>query len=159
MRPHLTNEQRFWRQIEKTETCWLWSGAQHGFGYGIFRMSRPRGQRYAHRYAWELLRGPIPRGMCVLHDCPDGKDEPRCVNPDHLWLGTKAENNHDRDSKSRGRWAYGARHYKAKLNADIVRSIRRDLGHRTQRAIAAELGVSFTTINAIALGRAWKHVV
>ena len=77
--------------------CWLWLGSTKGGGYGRFRL---RGASLrAHRAAWELYRGPIPIGVCVLHRC----DVRVCVNPDHLWLGTVRDNNLDAIRKGRAR--------------------------------------------------------
>ena len=89
-------EQRFWEKVLKTESCWIWVGCkQSGYGF-IF------GVGGAHRAAWKLLRGEIPDGMEVLHNCPGG-DNPACVNPAHLWLGTHADNMRDMKEKGRGR--------------------------------------------------------
>lgn len=77
--------------------CWLWGGSLDGDGYGMFR-SKGRVER-SHRVAWQLYRGEIPPGICVLHRC----DNPTCVNLDHLFLGTKADNAWDRAKKGRGR--------------------------------------------------------
>lgn len=96
---------RFWAMVEKTPTCWLWKGAKGDKGHGTFGFNGK--QTSAHRVAWELLRGSIPEGLWVLHNCPEG-DNPACVNPDHLWLGTVADNNRDMFAKGRG--AVGDRH-------------------------------------------------
>lgn len=88
--------------------CILWIGSTVGAGYGQILVSGR--MRLAHRVAWEAAHGPIPKGLCVLHDCPNG-DNSRCINPDHLWLGTKAENNADRDRKGR------AAHQRSQRNA------------------------------------------
>lgn len=80
--------------------CWLWTGKVNHFGYGRFQSGR-RGVNVsstAHRYAWRIFRGEIPVGLCVLHRC----DIPACVNPDHLYLGTKADNMRDMAARSRG---------------------------------------------------------
>ena len=91
--------------------CWLWIGYtdQHGYGtiFGSLTGDAADGREWrAHRLSWELLRGPIPDGMFVLHDCPDG-DNPSCVNPAHLWLGTQADNVRDMDEKGRRRSGRG----------------------------------------------------
>lgn len=88
---------------EPTSGCWLWTGSVAGFGYGrIQRGPRGGGVVLAHRVSWELYRGPIPVGLCALHRC----DQPACVNPDHLFLGTHADNTADKIAK--GRLRYGA---------------------------------------------------
>lgn len=94
----------FWDRVEKTETCWRWTGQLNPDGYGVFqewRKDRPQ-PRYsvrAHRRAWELTNGPIPPSLCVLHRC----DNPACINPDHLWLGTPKDNAVDMATKGRAR--------------------------------------------------------
>lgn len=92
---------RFWRNVQRISRgpragCWLWTGSRHPFGHGRF-LSEARGGGYAHRIAWRLLRGEIPAGKQVNHHC----DEPSCVNPDHLYIGTQRDNL--RDARTRGR--------------------------------------------------------
>ena len=84
--------QRFWDKVKKTPACWVWAGVTFRNGYGQFGR-----HSLAHRIAWELMYGPIPAGLCVLHRC----DNPPCVRPDHLFLGTVADNNHDMCAKGR----------------------------------------------------------
>jgi hypothetical protein len=91
-------EERFWKKVNKTEDCWLWLG--HLQRYGRFKPQGIRNspQVLAHRYSYELHFGPIPIGMNVLHKC----DNPACVNPDHLFLGTQKDNVIDMMNKGRG---------------------------------------------------------
>jgi len=79
------------------DECWEWRGGRHTFGHGSKRIKGV--MHYTHRLAWAWVNGPIPEGMCVLHHC----DNPPCVNPNHLFLGTKADNNHDKMAKGRHR--------------------------------------------------------
>lgn len=96
---HAPAEVRFWRRVDKTDDCWLWTGGSNGLGYGVFGIAT--GQTMgAHRYSWQIVFGPIPDGMFVCHQC----DTPACVRPDHLFLGTHEDNMVDMVSK--GRQAY-----------------------------------------------------
>ena len=111
---HNTIVQRFWSSVEKTTSCWLWRGNKSGRGYGNLWVAGV--YILAHRLSYELHSGPIPHGLLVLHDCPDG-DNPLCVNPDHLWIGTQQDNVHDMFRKQRNgalthpeRLARGDRH-------------------------------------------------
>ncbi len=94
--------ERFWKLVKKTETCWIWVGkGKSGGGYGQIKI---KGKNVsAHRFSYELHNGRIPKGdgyhgTCVLHTC----DNRLCVNPQHLWLGTNADNIHDMERKGRG---------------------------------------------------------
>jgi hypothetical protein len=105
VRPLVDVVVRFERKFEKTDGCWLWTGHLNRGGYGEIRI---KGRAVsAHRFAWQLVHGPIPIGMLVMHRC----DNPTCVRPDHLALGTDADNMRDRDAKGRGKvWPKGKRH-------------------------------------------------
>jgi HNH endonuclease len=96
-RMKLTREERFWKKVDKrTKTeCWLWLAALN-YGYGFFSPKTGR-TVYAHRFVWELVNGPIPHGLCVLHKC----DVRSCVNPNHLFLGTNQDNTTDAKRKGR----------------------------------------------------------
>ena len=104
------DSQRFWRQVARGEPgdCWRWLGGTRK-GYGRFKL---KGRMVtAHRHAYELEVGPIPDGLFVLHEC----DNPSCVNPRHLFLGTQLDNIRDRDKKGRHVACHGERHGEAKL--------------------------------------------
>jgi YHS domain-containing protein len=134
--------ERFARHVHKTDTCWLWTAATDGKGYGRFD------NMAAHRFAYELYIGPIPDKLFVCHKC----DNPPCVNPDHLFLGTQKDNMLDCSRK--GRTSSGA----YKLNRDQVEQIRERYkpGIVTQAQLGQEFGVSKAAISAITRCTRWK---
>lgn len=105
-----TTEERLWAKVDRSASgCWEWTGkSRSAFGYGLIRLSKAEGGKLigAHRLAWELTNGPIPEGLCVLHSC----DNPPCCRPDHLHLGTKADNMREKVERGRavtwknGKW-------------------------------------------------------
>lgn len=115
-------EELFWPNVTKTETCWLWNNGRNPTEYGqVGYGGRGTANHRAHRVSWELHRGPIPRGMFVCHTC----DNPPCVNPDHLFLGTPADNTADMVQKGRAR---GGRPKGTKLSPQSLESFRRKRG-------------------------------
>ncbi len=153
-----TVEARFSRfYYVNTETgCWEWTGGHSRFGYGCFRYKER--QQPAHRVAWELANGPIPTGLLVLHDCPHG-DNPRCVKPDHLFLGTQKDNLEDMTAKGRRKSVAGERHPKAKVTERQVIYIKKRLAHNEPCSeIAEDLRVNRSLVAHIKYGYSWKHV-
>ena len=145
--------ERFWRKVEKSDGCWLWKGRSMTVGYGYFSTDSGRRHGYAHRFSWELHNGPIPAGLCVLHKC----DVRLCVNPDHLFLGTRTDNSDDKTRK--GRVPRGGDHWKSKLTEDQVLDIKDWIADGIQHhLIARHFGVCRQTVTSISTGRIWKHV-
>lgn len=91
-----TLEERFWTKVQQTEGCWLWTASKNNKGYGKLTLSSGQ-KKLAHRVSYEIAYGKISDSICVLHKC----DTPLCVRPDHLFLGTKADNNADMKVKGR----------------------------------------------------------
>lgn len=158
----------FWAYVNKTDSCWLWTGFKRNkkSGYGGFTI----GNRLfsTHRIAWVIFNGPIPKGMCVCHKC----DVRLCVNPAHLFLGTHADNN--ADTKRKGRTATGDRNashlypervYRGEQVATSVLTERdvkviRALYSRgvSKHKLAARFGVHEKSIRRVARRDYWKHV-
>jgi hypothetical protein len=148
-------EERFWSKVEKSSPseCWEWKASRYKHGYGIFWWKK-YGEQYAHRVAWILTFGPIPDGICVCHKC----DNRGCVNPNHLFLGTVAENIRDRDAKNRQN--KGEKMKSAKLSRDDVLKIRElhKAGVRYSE-LARQFSVTWSTIKSACDYTTWKHVV
>lgn len=143
---------RFWARVDRRgpAECWLFAGAP-GHKAGHIHIVLDDGSRtYAHRFAWELAHGPIPAGLRILHTC----DDPRCVNPAHLLLGTQRENIHD--SIQKGRYnTFGIQ----KLTAAQVQTIRaRVAAGQLQREVAAAFGIARNSVSSIVTRRSWRHV-
>lgn len=94
--------ERLWLKVRKGDGCWTFTGARNGYGYGVLieTVDGQRHERLAHRVAWSEANGPIPAGMVICHHC----DNPPCVRPDHLFLGTHADNMADMIAKGRAGW-------------------------------------------------------
>ena len=113
--------ERFFKNIkdENTSDCWLWKTYNHNDGYGTLHINRKR--IYAHRYSWIIHYGEIPKGLFVCHKC----DNPKCVNPEHLFLGTNTDNVNDMIKKGRKKQAKGNDYSRAKLKSEDVIDIRK----------------------------------
>lgn len=141
--------ERFVSHVVVSGGCWIWTAARDSSGYGVVRVAGR--QERAHRLSWMVFRGPIPSGACVCHTC----DNPQCVNPDHLWVGTHQDNMDDKVRK--GRVPRGGQHYMAaRLRAstglnDYATRIKamRASGLRVSE-IARRLGIKRTTVSSIA---------
>jgi hypothetical protein len=137
----------FWEWVDKSGDCWTWSGYRDRDGYGKFR------SKMAHRVSWEITHGSAPKGYLVLHRC----DNPPCVRPSHLFLGTAKDNIVDCISKRR--LQTGRYHRDAKLDDMAVTAIRADYaaGLSTQQQLANRHGISQARISKIIRGVTWRH--
>lgn len=150
---------RFWDKVEKTDTCWIWIAHKIKKGYGHFHFQTD--DILAHRFSYQLHKGPIPEGKLVLHTC----DNPSCVNPDHLWIGNEKENRDDADRKGRGKYfgskipKKGIENINCKLTEDQVKEIRnlKETG-KSLRNIAKQFNVFWLTIFNIVHRKTWKHI-
>lgn len=153
----LVNErftERFWSKVDTTGDCWIWTRHCSPQGYGKF-MLRKGVLVGAHTVSYALARGAIAPGKVICHRC----DNPPCVNPDHLFIGTQVDNALDMFAKGRAQRTRGTARANALLNDDAVRHIRSVARyHGMIRDLAAEFGVSTTTIRAVRAGRKWGHV-
>ena len=142
--------QRFWSKVDKSGDCWIWKASTNG-GYGQFR-SNGKIVR-AHRYAYEEKFGPISDGLFVCHSC----DNPLCVNPNHLFLGTDHDNKSDMYEKKRN--VFGDSHPNKKLNKEIVLAIRSyaSVG-MPQRLIAKKFNTQRSQVSLIVNRKRWASV-
>lgn len=150
--------ERFWSKVRKADGdgCWLWgSYCDRRGGYGIFVVrSGPTRTEKAHRMAYLLTYGgACAAGLVVRHRC----DNPGCVRPGHLVLGTQSDN--IRDMVERGRSSRGANHWRSRLTVEMVRDIRRSReAGETIESIRRRLGVSRSAVSFVLSGRTWGHV-
>lgn len=147
---------RFRAMVSVTQSCWIWEGSRTRRGYGQFGLNGKCVS--AHRFAWIINYGAIPNGLGVLHRC----DVPPCVNPEHLFVGTQADNMRDMRAKGRQRSGTtglfarhvgikrGPNHYRTKLTAEDISVIKRRYSNgELQREIATDFGVQQSTISIV----------
>lgn len=146
---------RFWLYVGKTDGgCWNWTGASQR-GYGKINVGgRAGGMMQAHRFSYQHFKGEIPKGMVVMHQC----DNTRCVNPDHLSLGTQSENLADMRAKGRSNdtGPKGERSHLAKLTDEQVREIRASTEGPV--AVARRYGIHRDTVRLIRQRKIWNHL-
>lgn len=140
------------RELDTVTGCWLWTQYIDPEGRGQSVVGKKYGlSRRVHRLAFELWKGHVPKNMLVCHHC----DNPKCFNPDHLFLGTHADNT--KDALDKGRLAVLERHSQAKLNWDKVREIKdRIKAGETYRDISKDFGVTESNIRAIGIHKTWR---
>ena len=148
--------EHFWTHVERasSEECWLWSGRLNDRGYGVldYRKHRNTG---AHRVSWALTHGGDLPTAWVLHRC----DNPRCVNPSHLFLGDAVTNNRDRAAKGRSADVRGHRSPLAKLTLEQAVEIRRRrLAGESIVSLGREFGIHHGTVSRIAKGQTWTEL-
>lgn len=156
-----TTEERFWRYVKKTDGCWLWVGSsKNSKGYGMLqKIGGSKGKGIlAHRLSYIIHKGEIPDGLVVMHAC----DNPACVNPDHLSVGTQSQNILEAIAKGRKKppklpHFTGVDHPGAKFTEQDIRDIRAQGMNDT--VLAKKYGVAASTIRRIRIGKSWSHVV
>lgn len=148
-----TERERFEAKFVKGDGCWEWVASKDRWGYGRLKIfDKMQG---AHRAAYQLYVGEIPDGLCVLHRC----DNPACVRPDHLFLGTHTDNMHDCNDKGRRNRPSGEKHYRTKITARQVLIIRamRAAGARGVD-LARKFGVTPGVVDKIIHYRTWAKL-
>jgi len=145
--------ERFYEKVmpEPMSGCWLWMACTNNQGYGRFKIDGK--MQMAHRSSYKIHVGPIPDELCILHKC----DTPGCVNPEHLFPGTNADNVRDRENKGRGNSLCGEDQGNAKLTKNDVRDIRTK--RMNQREFAEIYGISRQNVSAIQLNKSWKDIL
>ena len=152
---YLFRERLYWKKVLLSEGCWEWTGSKNKQRYGNFGVwenGKPR-TALSHRVGWQLANGEIPAGLCVLHRC----DNPGCVNPSHLFLGTIADNMADMAAKGRHRGMRGQRHRYNRRGVKISREIAEDIraATGTQRQIAERFAIHQSMVSRIKTGECW----
>lgn len=146
------DRKRFEEKFTITPACWTWKFMKDKKGYGRFLLNGM--PRIASRVAYFMYVGAIPSGKLVCHRC----DNPSCVNPDHLFIGSAKQNTADMVSKGRGKWVKGERNGRSKLTDKEVIEIR-SLSGPTDREVAAKYKISPSVVHQIRRGKIWRHLI
>lgn len=161
----MSDATRFWSQVrrETGDGCWIWAGKKNRGGYGDFvvKVNGKYKHVLAHRWAWAEVKGPIPRGLFVLHHC----DTPACVRSEadglgHTFLGTQQDNVDDMMRKGRKKAPAGEAHYMSRIGPEEVREIRRlvNVDGLTRQSVGDRFGLSGASVDKIARGKSWTSV-
>ena len=145
-------DDKFWEKVDRSDGCWIWQGSLNNRGYGQINLDGKR--QLAHRVSWEMANGPIESGLNVLHHC----DNPPCIRPDHLFLGTSQDNALDMVSKGRHKGNPNGKTPKPNLDASQVTAIRElyKTGKYSQSELGERFGMCRMTINNIVNRRTWR---
>jgi len=147
---HMSN--RFWSKVNKTKSCWLWTAGCDLDGYGLFKYYRKT--RRAAQISMIITYGSIPKNCWVLHTC----DNPKCVNPDHLYFGSPSMNSLDREKRNRGRDLKGSQNGFNKLVEKQVLEIRSLYKIMTNKIIALKYKITPSLVSLIMNRKVWKHI-
>jgi HNH endonuclease len=150
-----SRSQLFWEKVRTVNECWEWTAAKNKHGYGLFGAGSKGEIIVASRWSYMEANGDIPKGLCVCHKC----DNPSCVRPDHLFLGTRTENHRDMMSKGRNGSSKGEKNGCSKLTEEQVTGIRTSYGRGESVAnLAQQFSISRTGIRNILIGKTYPHV-
>lgn len=145
---------RFLSHVDKTDYCWIWDGFKDKQGYGRCSFGKYKGTA-AHRISYLLFVGEIPKGLCICHKC----DNTSCVNPDHLFAATQADNVKDMHNKNRHRALNGEKVRLAKLTESQVKSMRKEFSEGvTYYKLSEKYKVTHSTCQKIVKRQTWKHI-
>lgn len=168
LRPVRPKRERWEEHVQRAsepDGCWIWQGSRGNYGYGQLRTGDPGKLERAHRLAWEFYRGSIPIGLQVLHRC----DNPPCVNPDHLFIGTPRDNAADRQRKGRQNRKSGDLRHRVPhgeqmgraahlTTADVIRIRERVAAGESRASVARDFPISAQQVGSIVARKSWSHI-